>query len=166
MKLPTSSCRKFLSICLLAYAGAALAQQSASQPNAQPNTQPNQQANRQQARPAAQPAQPPKLERIEEGSDVPITVTPPKTGGAQITEKREGGRVTEAKVKSGGSEYTLRPNAPAGNAQPGDAVSSSTRPPQWTVLEFDLNKKKNTDKEAAAQEAAAPPPPPAPTGVK
>lgn len=158
MKLPTSPCRKFLSICLLAYAGAALAQQ--------PGQSSGQQAGQQQAKPAAQPAQPPKLERIEEGSDVPVTITPPKTGGARITEKREGGRVTEAKVKSGGSEYTMRPNTPAGNAQPGDAVSSSTRAPQWTVLEFDLSKKKNTDKEAAAQEAAAPPPPPPPAGVK
>jgi hypothetical protein len=143
MKLPICSLRKLVSICLLVPAGAVLAQQ-AQQP----------------------PATPPVLERIEEGSDVPITVTPPKTGGAQITEKREGGRVTEARVKAGGSEYTLRPNAPAGNAQPGDAVSNTTRPAQWTVLEFDLNRKKNTDKEATAEDAAAPPPPPPPTGTK
>ena len=144
MKLHSSSLWKLFSICMLTHAGVALAQQTAT--------------------PAAAP-QPPVLERIDEGSDVPITVTPPKTGGAKITEKREGGRVTEVKVKSGKSEYTMRPNAPAGNAQPGDAVSSSTRAPQWTVLEFDLSKKKNTDPEAAPRDAAVPPPPP-PAGVK
>lgn len=143
MKLPSSPLWKFLSVCLLAHGGAALAQQSP---------------------PAQAPAQqtPPVLERIEEGSDVPITVTPPKTGGARITEKREGGRVTEAKVKAGRSEYTMRPNTPAGNAQVGDAVSGNTRAPQWTVLEFDLNKKKNTEPADATGEGAVPPPPPPP----
>jgi hypothetical protein len=124
---------KLLSLCLLAQAGAAMAQQ--------PNTAP------------------PKLERIEEGSDTPITVTPPKAGDRKITEKKEGGRVTEVKVRQGKSEYTMRPNVPAGNAQPGDAVSNSIRAPQWTVLEFDLNKKKNTDKESVPATADAPPPP-------
>ena len=106
---------------------------------------------------------PPKLEVVEEGADAPITVTPPRTGGAKITEKKEGGRVTQATVKAGKSTYTMRPNIPAGNAQPGDAQSSAIRAPQWTVLEFDLNgKKKNTDKDATADApaAAAPPPPP------
>ncbi len=115
---------------------------------------------------------PPKLEVIEEGSDTPITVAPPRssTGGAKITETKEGGRVTEAKVKSGKSSYTMKPNIPAGNAQPGDAQSSAIRAPQWTVLEFDLGgKKKNTDKEAvpdAPARATAPPPPPMPAATK
>lgn len=126
---------------LLAHAGMAMAQQSSPTP----------------------PATPPKLERIEEGSDVPITVTPPKSSqGTKITEKKENGRVTEATVKSGPSTYTMKPNTPAGNAQPGDAVSNGIRPPQWTVLEFDLSKKKKTDKEDVPQEAPVPPPPPMP----
>ncbi len=126
---------------LLAHAGMAMAQQSATTP----------------------PATPPKLERIEEGSDVPITVTPPKSSqGNKITEKKENGRVTEATVKSGPSTYTMKPNTPAGNAQPGDLVSNGIRAPQWTVLEFDLSKKKKTDKEDVPQEAPVPPPPPMP----
>ena len=113
---------------------------------------------------AQQPAQtPPKLERIEEGSDTPITVTPPKSAqGNKITEKKQNGRVTEVTVKSGPSTYTMKPNTPAGNAQPGDAVSNGLRPPQWTVMEFDLGKKKKTDKEDVPQEAPVPPPPPMP----
>src|SRR3954469_7496678 len=70
---------------------------------------------------------PPKLERIEEGSDTPITVTPPKGANRKITEKKEGGRVTEVKVQSGKSTYYMQPNVPAGNAQPGDAQSSAIR---------------------------------------
>ena len=144
MKLRTSTLAKLVSLCMLVHAGVALAQQNDKKPEQKPE-------------------QPPALERIEEGSDVPITVTPPKTGGTRITEKKQGGRVTEAKVKAGPSEYTMKPNVPAGNAQPGDAVSNSIRAPQWTVLEFDLNKKKNADDKAAADAAAgsqsAPPPP-------
>lgn len=128
-------------LALLLLSGAALAQQS-------PPT------------PAPKPSQaPPKLEVIEEGSDTPITVTPRKQGGAKITEKKVGGVVTEVKVQSGKSHYTLKPNVPAGNAQPGDGQSSTLRAPQWTVLEFDLGKKKKTDKEEVAEQAPVPPPP-------
>ena len=102
---------------------------------------------------------PPKLERIEDGSDTPITVTP-KAPEKKITEKKEQGRVTEVKVKSGKSTYTMKPNVPAGNAQQGDGQSSAIRAPQWQVLEFDLSKKKKTDKED--EPAASVPPPPAP----
>ena len=123
-----------LTLCLLAHAGLAMAQQKPSEA-------------------------PPKLEIIEQGSDTPITVTPPKPSGAKITEKKEGGRVTEVKVKSGKSSYTMKPNVPPGNAQPGDGTSSAYRAPQWTVLEFDLNKKKKTDKENVPEPANAPPPP-------
>lgn len=121
-----------------------------------------------QAQPKPKPSEaPPKLEVIEQGADAPITVTPAKTGGAKITEKKENGRVTEVKVKSGKSSYTMRPNTPAGNAQPGDGQSSAIRAPQWTVMEFDLGgKKKNTDKEAVPDAAAVPPPPPMPAAGK
>lgn len=158
MKLRTSALWNTLSICLLAHAGAALAQQSPAQPS-QGAAQPP-------AGSAQRPSDaPPRLERIEEGSDVPITVTPPRTGGTRVTDKREGGRIVESRVNANGSQYTLRPNTPAGTAQPGDVVSNDTRPPTWTVLEFDLNRKKNTDKESTATEAAVPPPPP-PAGTK
>ena len=109
---------------------------------------------------------PPKLEVIEQGADAPITVSPARKPGAKITEKKEGGRVTEVQVKSGKSSYTMRPNVPAGNAQPGDAQSSAIRAPQWTVLEFDLNRKKKIDKEGAPVQADAPPPRPAAPATK
>lgn len=107
---------------------------------------------------------PPKLQVEDDGA--PITNAPQKQGGTRIVEKKEGGRVTEVKVKAGPSSYTMKPNVPAGNAQPGDAQSSAIRAPQWTVLEFDLGgKKKNTDKDAPSDAAAAPAPPP-PVTVK
>ena len=136
--LRTPSSRKLLSICLLAGAAYANAQQTPS-------------------------SAPPKLERIEEGSDTPITVTPQTSGQHKITEKKEGGRVTEVQVKSGKSTYVMKPNVPAGNAQPGDAQSSAIRAPQWQVLEFDLGKKKkNTEPREDDTPAAPVPPPPAP----
>jgi len=135
--LRTVPLRNILALCLLAHAGIALAQQ------------------------AAPSAAPPKLERIEEGSDQPITVTPSKsTGGSKITEKKEGGRVTEVQVKSGPSTYTMKPNTPAGNAQAGDATAGAIRAPQWQVMEFDLSRKKKTDKEDVPEAAPVPPPPP------
>lgn len=132
-----------LSLALLACAGTALAQQAASGQAARP----------------AQPTQPPVTERIEEGSDVPTTTIEPRRG-TQINERRgNDGNVTEIEVQSGGSNYILRPNTPAGNAQAGDAQSSAFRAPQWKVMEFDLGPKKQTptaaDADAAANGAAA-----------
>ena len=107
------------------------------------------------------PPQPQQLERIEE-VDNPVTVTAKPGRETKIVEKREGGRVTEAKVKSGGSTYTVKPNTPAGSALPGDAAGSANRGPQWTVLEFDLlSKKKKRSAEEAEKEDGPPPPPPA-----
>jgi hypothetical protein len=110
---------------------------------------------------AAQSAPPQQLERIEE-VDNPVTVTAKPGTETKIVEKREGGRVTEAKVKSGKSTYTVKPNTPAGSALPGDAAGSANRGPQWTVLEFDLlAKKKKRSAEEAEKEDGPPPPPPA-----
>jgi hypothetical protein len=142
----TSPLWKILSLCLIAHAGSALAQTKPADPPATP----------------AQAADgKPKLEVIE---TIPaprptINATPKSArGGTKITEKKDGGRVTEVKVEAGGSHYTMKPNTPAGNAQVGDVQSgNSVRPPQWTVLEFGPGKKK-TPEEAAAQTADAPPP--------
>ena len=123
-----------LSLCLLAHAGFALAQKKPSEA-------------------------PPKLDIIEPGSDTPVTVTPPTTGAARITEKKEGGRTTEVKVKSGKSQYTMKANNPASTAAPGAVQGGTLRPPQWTVLEFDLNKKKKAAPESATEAAPVPPPP-------
>ena len=103
--------------------------------------------------------QPQQLERIEE-VDNPVTVTSKPSPQTKIVEKREGGRVTEAKVHSGGSTYTVKPNTPAGSALPGDAAGLANRGPQWTVLEFDiLGKKKKRSAEEAEKEDGPPPPP-------
>ncbi|UUZ50565.1 homoserine kinase [Massilia sp. B-10] len=91
---------------------------------------------------------PPKLEVIEEGSDTPIVVTPPKTGGARISEKKDGGRTTEVKVRTGKSAYTMKGAHPSAVNERGNATGSTLGTPQWQVLEFDLARKKKTDKEA------------------
>jgi hypothetical protein len=142
----TSTCLTTLTLCLLAHGGIAAAQQ-----------QPPSEA-------------PPKLERIEPGSDVPATTVQPR-GRTRITEKKQGGVVTEVEVQSGKSTYTMKPNRPAGNAQPGDAQSSLIRPPEWKVMEFDLTGKKRKSAAAIADEAAAaaadvPPPPPPRAGTR
>lgn len=112
-----------LALCLFGATGAALAQSTPS-------------------------SAPPKLDRIEEGSDTPVTITPPKDSNNKIVERKEGGVTKEVTVKSGKSTYIMRPNVPAGNAQPGDGQSSAIRAPQWKVMEFELGKKKKkTDKE-------------------
>lgn len=134
--LRTSPLWKILSLCLIAHAGTAYAQQ----------TKPSE--------------APPKLEVIESAPITTPALPPPKSarGAPKITEKKEGGRVTEVKVQAGPSTYTMRPNTPAGNAQVGDAQGGTTiRPPQWTVLEFGPGKKK-PPAEAAAETADAPPP--------
>ncbi len=109
----------------------------------------------------------PKLERIEEGSDIPATITSKDRSPVKVTEKRDGGRVTEVEVTSGKSTYTMKANPAGAVAQPGDPASGTLRPPQWKVLEFDLFRKKQTEREAAEAAAAgvtaeAPPPPPLP----
>jgi hypothetical protein len=117
----------------------------------------------QQQQPQQPPSdKPPKLERIEPGSDVPATTIPPRPR-TQIREHRSNsGQVTEVEVQSAGSHYYMRPNVPAGNAQPGDAESGAVRAPEWKVLEFDLSGKRKAatpGAEGAPAQADAPPPP-------
>lgn len=102
---------------------------------------------------------PPKLEKIEEVADDPITVTAKQTQEHQISEKRDNsGNVVEATVKSGPSTYKLKPNHPAGTALPGDALGGANRGAQWTVMEFDIGKKKKkTTEEDGSADTAAPP---------
>jgi cytoskeletal protein RodZ len=137
-----------LALLLAAPAGLALAQQAAQQ-QAQPQSTQNQ--------------APPKLERVEPGSDVPATTIPSRTR-TQITERRDGGQVTEVEVNSSGSHYTMKPNIPPGNAVPG-SNANSIRAPQWKVGEFDLSGKRKAAAEAGTNTPVAadmpPPPPPA-----
>ncbi len=132
--LRTSTVWKVTFLCLLAHASSAFAQQAAS-------------------------SAPPKLERIEEGSDTPITVTAKPKADKKLTEKKEQGKVTEVQVQSGKSHYIMKPNTPAGAALPGDGLSAKVRAPQWQVLEFDIGKKKQKEKEEEAA-ASVPAPPP------
>lgn len=126
----------------------------------------------QQAQQTPPAATPPKLERIEDGSDQPVTITPQQRGKQKVTEKREGGRVTEVQVTTGKSSYTMKAPTPGSVNDQADLTGSKLRPPQWKVLEFDLSgKKKQTDAEAAAAAAAAEAPvlapaPPPPVIVK
>lgn len=113
---------------------------------------------------------PPKLERLEDGSDNPdnpITLTPQqqqqRRSAAKITETREGGRTTEVQVTTGKSSYTMKANPPGAVSQPGDGSSSTLRPPQWKVLEFDFGTKKHKEPDEAASATADAPPPPMPS---
>jgi hypothetical protein len=130
---------KLLPLCLLGISALAGAQQTQGQPQSQPPSD-----------------KPPKLERIEPGSDVPATTIPPR-GGTQIKEKKQGGQVTEVEVQAGPSHYTMRPNTPAGNAQPGTAEAGSVRAPQWQVLEFDLNRKRKQGEAGSGESAGQSP---------
>ncbi|RJG15446.1 DUF2782 domain-containing protein [Massilia cavernae] len=113
---------------------------------------------------------PPKLERIEEGSDTPITITPRREQRNKIVERRDGGQVKEVKVTTGGSTYTMKGAGPAtASTNNSEGAGSTLRPPQWQILEFDLSKRKQSEREAEATAAAAaappalvPPPPPPP----
>lgn len=110
---------------------------------------------------------PPKLERIEEGTDTPVTIVPKREQQRQVKETKDGGQVKEVQVKSGNSTYTMKGSKPGSVNETSVGTGSTLRPPQWQVLEFDLSKKKQAqrDEEAAAAAAAAPPanvPPPPP----
>ena len=138
----TSPALKLLALFLLANAGSALAQTKPSDA-------------------------PPRLERIEEGSDTPVTIVPKRDQQRQIKETKDGGQVKEVQVKSGKSTYTMKGSNPGSVNETSVGTGSTLRPPQWQVLEFDLSKKKQAqrDEEAAAAAAAAPPanvPPPPP----
>lgn len=105
---------------------------------------------------------PPRLEKLEEGEPPAVTIRQPDRR-SKITEKRaRGGKVTEVKVSTGGSTYVVKANDQAGSALPGDAQSSTMRPAQWEVLEFDLGRSKEAKEAEEAQAAAVPAPPQAP----
>jgi hypothetical protein len=108
-----------------------------------------------QQSPQQPPQAPPQLEKLDEGEAPAITIRK-NEGQQRITEKKEGGKVTEVKVQSGKSTYYLKPNEQAGNAQPGDAQSNTNRPAQWKVLEFDLGTVKQAPESQGTQSEAPP----------
>lgn len=83
---------------------------------------------------------PPQLEQLDDDDQSAITIRKPDAE-REITERREQGRVTEVKVRSGKSTYYLHPNEPAGSAMRGDAQSDTVRPAEWVVHEFDFGRK-------------------------
>ncbi|WP_199271802.1 hypothetical protein [Pseudoduganella flava] len=117
----------------------------------------------------AQSGTPPKTEPVQD-ADTPITVTTKPGRETTTTVKRDGGRITEETVHSGGSTYTVKPANPNSTQLPGDAGGPQVRGPQWTVMEFDIAKKqkqRSADAAAAAENAAdVPPPPPPPPATR
>ncbi|WP_211460794.1 DUF2782 domain-containing protein [Collimonas silvisoli] len=132
---------QLLAVCIASLATPLLvnAQQSAQQP----------------AKNAAPP--PPELQKLEEGEAPAVTIRKPGVGPAEITQKREQGKVTEVKVTSGGSTYYVKPQSQAGALQPSD---SPVRGAQWQVKEFDLGQKAHKPGEAVQTDGDAGLPPP------
>jgi hypothetical protein len=140
-----SSVGKILLLGMLANASLAMAQQAQQPPSSAP----------------------PKLERIEPGSDTPATTTPQQRGGTKINETRNGAGVSDVQVTSGKSTYTMKGAAPGSVVQTGDNTGTTLRPPQWKVMEFDFSgKKKQSGETSDAPTADAPPPPPLPAATK
>ncbi|UUZ56037.1 hypothetical protein LP419_12055 [Massilia sp. H-1] len=73
---------------------------------------------------------------------------PAKNGRRQDQREKDGGRTTEVKVRTGKSAYTMKGAHPSAVNERGNATGSTLGTPQWQVLEFDLARKKKTDKEA------------------
>lgn len=101
--------------------------------------------------------QPPKLEKLEEGEPPAVTIRKPEQKSKMQEKRAPGGKVTEVKVTSGRSTYVVKPNDPAGSSLPGDTQSSTTRPAQWEVKEFDLGRPKKEGEEAQAADTLPPP---------
>lgn len=122
--------------------------------------------------PAPNPAlaTPPKLnkvERPEKADDAPasaMAIEKEKKKNATV-DRREGGKVTEVDVTSGGSHYKLKPNPEVGNAPAGSVQGTVNRPAQWSILEFGGPKKEAKEEKEVPQTlqplvpASAPPPP-------
>ena len=107
---------------------------------------------------------PPRLEKLEEG-EAPAVTIPNRPPERLIQEEREDGRITSTRVHTGGSTYYVTPNTPVGSALPGDGQSTSNRPAQWRILEFNTRPRKDGERDPAADPArTAAPAPPAPPG--
>lgn len=113
------------------------------------------------AKTAAPP--PPELQKLEEGEAPAVTIRKQGEGNNNITETRQQGRVTEAKVKSGGSTYYVKPPSQAGTLQPGESLP---RGAEWRIKEFDLGQKVRKPGQAVQSDNDAGLPPPAATPQK
>ncbi len=103
---------------------------------------------------------PPKMDKLEEGVDPnlrgnssnPVIKQEPER---KITERKVNGKVVEAKVKHGKSNYVLKPNEGHGNTMPGDAQSNQVRGAEWSVLEFGGDKKAKESSAATSSSSSA-----------
>lgn len=78
----------------------------------------------------------------------------------ETRERREGGKVTEVEVTSGGSTYKLQANPNVGNAPEGTVQGTSNRPALWSIFQFGGPKKES--KEEKEVEPVLQPAPPKP----
>lgn len=78
------------------------------------------------------PPPPPPLEKLEEQGESELKLAKPESKNLKMQERKEEGKVTEVRVSSGGSNYTVKENKAAKGTREGEA----NRAAQWTVMEF------------------------------
>lgn len=98
---------------------------------------------------------PPTIEKLDEGPDAALGMKKPEPA-RKVTEKKVNGKVSEVQVKNGKSQYVVKANSNVGNAVPGETTNNQVRGAQWSVMEFDLGKKKNPEKDG--KDTDTPPP--------
>jgi hypothetical protein len=74
-----------------------------------------------------------------------LSVDKPDVKKNETKERREGGKVTEVEVTSGGSTYKLQANPNVGNAPEGTVQGTSNRPALWSIFQFGGPKKESKD---------------------
>lgn len=74
-----------------------------------------------------------------------LSLGKPDANKNEVRERREGGKVTEVEVSSGGSTYKLQANPNVGNAPEGTVQGSSNRPALWSIFQFGGPKKESKE---------------------
>lgn len=78
------------------------------------------------------PPPPPPLEKLEEPGESELKLAKPEPKNLKMMERKEEGKTTEVRVRSGGSNYTVKEN----KAPKGTREGEANRAAQWTVMEF------------------------------
>ena len=97
------------------------------------------------------PPPPPPLEKLEEQGESELKLAKPESKNVKMQERKEEGKVTEVRVSSGGSNYTVKENKAAKGTREGEA----NRAAQWTILEFG-GAKQSKEVESKAGQPKAP----------
>lgn len=97
------------------------------------------------------PPPPPPLEKLEEVGESELKLAKPESKNLKMQERKEEGKVTEVRVSSGGSNYTVKENKAAKGTREGEA----NRAAQWTILEFG-GAKQSKEVESKAGQSKAP----------